>query len=159
MAVKQVILLTGPIQTGKTTALLNWLKNRTDAAGILTPVENGQRYFLTFPGAVSFHMEATAADTAVLEVGRFRFSAVNFERAASLLTEQLLQPEWNYIVVDEIGPLELNGRNGFWAVLNKILAGNHTAIPVLVVREKCCDALYQLLTENGFKEPSSFNAL
>lgn len=150
MADKKVILLTGEIQSGKTTALLNWIKRGTETAGILTPVENGKRCFLSFPGIIRFEMEAAEDETDTLTVGRFRFSATNFERAINILKEQLQQPQWKYMLIDEIGPLELKSKSGFWPVITKILQGKHNSIPVLVVRKQCCDELTALFKQNDF---------
>lgn len=150
MADKKVILLTGEIQSGKTTSLLNWIQKRTDTAGILTPVENGRRNFLSFPGTIRFEMEAAEAETGILQVGRFRFSAINFERAINILKEQLQQPQWKYVLIDEIGPLELKSKSGFWPVISQILQGKHNSIPVLVVRKQCCDELTALFKQNDF---------
>ncbi len=42
-----IYILTGDIRTGKTTALLDWIKDRNDVDGLLCPdSENGMRYFL-----------------------------------------------------------------------------------------------------------------
>ena len=45
ISAKTVFILTAPIQSGKTTSLTEWIKNKTNVAGILTPVINGKRVF------------------------------------------------------------------------------------------------------------------
>lgn len=136
MAERQLIILSGAIQTGKTSALANWVKDRTDTAGILTPVEDGKRFFYELPGNNKYAMEATGNETALLEVGRFLFSEQNFERAIDYLKLVLQQPQWKYIIIDEVGPLELKQQKGFWPVLQLLVRDQIPAIPVIVVREK-----------------------
>ncbi len=42
-----IYILTGDIRTGKTSALLDWCKNRNDVDGVLCPDDDkGKRYFL-----------------------------------------------------------------------------------------------------------------
>jgi nucleoside-triphosphatase THEP1/ABC-type thiamin/hydroxymethylpyrimidine transport system permease subunit len=101
-------ILTGPVQTGKTTRLREWAKDRTDVFGILSPVIGGKRFFLDLKTKQTFPMEAAAGESAVA-VGKYRFSAGAFQRAKSILNAASGEKE-GWIVVDEIGPLELDGK-------------------------------------------------
>src|SRR5258705_6774485 len=51
-------ILTGPIQTGKTTSLVKWSEKRNDVYGILTPIVNGKRNFMNVQARHLFDMEA-----------------------------------------------------------------------------------------------------
>jgi nucleoside-triphosphatase THEP1 len=129
---QRVIILTGPIQSGKTTALVNWSEKRADVTGILTPVVDGRRFFMEVKSRHLFAMEAKEGETNTLAVGRFLFSQHNFNKAIQLIRNNMHTPGW--LVIDEIGPLELNGQ-GFSEVLKEVLA--HRQHPILlVVREK-----------------------
>ena len=41
---KKINILTGPIQSGKTTRLIAWVKYHRQCAGILSPIINKQRF-------------------------------------------------------------------------------------------------------------------
>ena len=126
-----VYILTGPIQSGKTTALMKWSANQPGAAGVLTPVINGKRFFLDVRTREQFPMEAIG-DEPVLVVGRFQFSRRHFEKACQLLREASHTPGW--LLIDEIGPLELRG-DGFADILKEILRERKGPL-LLVIREK-----------------------
>lgn len=132
----KVYILTGNIQTGKTTALLNWCKNRTDVSGIATPVINGKRFFLNIATANTFKMEAAKTELDTLNIGRFRFSKEGFHTANTILQQQ---NNSKYIVVDEIGPLELK-QQGLYPSVQFLLAENKNNL-ILVVREKLVTAV------------------
>lgn len=128
----QVFILTGPIQTGKTNSIVNWLNGRKNVAGILTPVRDGSRYFMNADTKELFRMEANEEDKNVLTIGRFVFSKSNFEKAISTISEAIHQDGW--LVIDEIGPLELKGE-GFSDILKRVLA-ERNGKTLLVVRDK-----------------------
>ncbi len=126
----QVIILTAPIQSGKTSSLLQWSANRKDVFGILTPVVNGKRVFLNPLTKEQWPMEANDDEEAVA-VGRFLFSKKGFEKAAAIIAEGISKEGW--LVIDEAGPLELR-REGFHIVLREALR-NRKARLLIVVRD------------------------
>jgi nucleoside-triphosphatase len=147
MAAKKIIILTGEKQTGKTTTLLNWIKERNDVAGILTPVKEGKRFFYSIPGLTYYPMEAENGEE-YLEVGRYRFSVKQFQKMNDYIFKWLQEPEWNYIVIDEIGPLELNNHKGLWPVFNQVINGFFNAIMIIVVRQSLSETVKNLLNKN-----------
>jgi nucleoside-triphosphatase THEP1 len=126
----KVYILTGGIQTGKTTALQAWGMGKTGIAGVLSPIIAGKRFFVDACTGERFAMEATEGDTAVWSVGRFVFRKAAFERAAAIIgsvrNKQLL-------VIDEVGPMELR-QEGLHAAVYKALSQRTMPI-ILVVRE------------------------
>ena len=129
---QKIYILTAPVQSGKTTALLKWSAERTDVHGILTPVVNGTRMFMNAANRQLFLMEAKQGETEVLEVGKFVFSKNNFNTAIQIIKDAINQQGW--LVIDEIGPLELRGE-GFSEVLKEVLVRRKDKI-LLVVRDK-----------------------
>ena len=81
ISARTVFILTAPIQSGKTTSLTEWIRNKTNVAGILTPVINGKRVFQNIKTGEQFPMEAVPGESEVLTVGRFVFSRKNFNEA------------------------------------------------------------------------------
>jgi nucleoside-triphosphatase THEP1 len=128
---QKIYILTGPVQTGKTTALINWFSNSNDVYGILTPVVNGKRFFMNAQTNERFPMEAAEYDDDILAVGRFIFSKAGFEKAIQVIRDAVDKKGW--LVIDEIGPIELRGE-GFSELLKEILAIRKEKI-VLIVRE------------------------
>jgi nucleoside-triphosphatase THEP1 len=150
MAGKKIIILTGEIQSGKTTALFRWIKERKNIAGILTPVVNSKRFFYSIPGTEYYQMEASDGEKNILSVGRFNFSAKQFGIANSLILEWGRMPEWKYLVIDEIGPLEIVQQKGLWPSVCEILKGQTPAEVILVVRKSFYSQVQKIFEEKGF---------
>lgn len=129
---RRIYILTGAIGAGKTTALMNWAKNRNDVRGILSPVVNGQRVFFDLATSEQFAMQANESETNVLKVGRFVFSKESFVKAEAVIRNAIHQPGW--LLIDEIGPMELRGE-GFYKILQEVLEKRNEPL-LLVVREE-----------------------
>ena len=129
---KQLYILTAPIQSGKTTSLVKWSENRKDVYGILTPDVDGKRIFMNAHTRQLFLMEAKEGEMETFTVGKFIFSKRNFDRAIQIIQVGIDNPGW--LVIDEIGPLELKGV-GFCNVLKEVLAKRKHNI-LLVIRNK-----------------------
>lgn len=127
-----IYILTGPIQSGKTTSLMTWSKNRKDISGILTPVVNGKRMFMDAGSRYQFAMEAEKGEKDILPIGRFVFSKKAFDWAVQIVRDGSGNDGW--LVIDEIGPLELQGK-GFFDVLRRVLGERQRQKLLLVVRE------------------------
>ncbi len=129
---KQLYILTAPIQSGKTTSLVKWSEKRSDVYGILTPEVDGKRMFMNADTRQLFLMEAKEGEIETLSVGRFIFSKTNFDRAIQIIHDAIDKEGW--LVIDEIGPMELNGE-GFSNALKEVLTKRKHSI-LLVIREK-----------------------
>jgi nucleoside-triphosphatase THEP1 len=131
-------ILTGPIGSGKTTKLNMWASRKGDVSGVLMPVREGRRYIHSLRTGEERCVEAgdeVFPDPEILRIGKYRFLKPVFDWGEGEILSGL--PGKDTIVIDEIGPMELNG-DGFAAVLRKTLEhreflGSRTL--VLVVRE------------------------
>lgn len=156
MSEKKIYILTGAIQTGKTTALVNWCTGKKDISGILTPVINGKRFFMDVFTEEQFAMEAAGNEKEILSVGRFHFSKAAFERAIQIIRRSIGQPGW--LIIDEMGPLELGGE-GFYNVTREVLKA-HSYKLILVVRDGFVDKVtgrfklpgYTVITKEKLKD-------
>lgn len=128
----EIYILTGDIQTGKTTALMNWCKQRIDVAGILTPIIHGKRKFVNVFAKEIFDMEANNEEKSILLIGKYKFSVKAFDKAKQILL-QSLPSTINYLVIDEIGFLEIKGE-GFYECVRTILKENIAQKIILFVR-------------------------
>ena len=126
-----IVILTAPIQSGKTTSLIGWSVKRDDVYGILAPVVNGKRVFMNANTKEQFPMEANIGEVETVRVGKFVFSKPNFEKAIQIICDAIDKNGW--LVIDEIGPLELRDE-GFSGILKKVIAKRKENI-LLVVRD------------------------
>lgn len=129
---QKIYILTAPIQSGKTTALLNWSEKRNDVYGILSPVVNGKRMFMDAGNRQLFSMEAKEGEEDVLTVGKFVFSKDSFDKAIQVIRQSINKEGW--LVIDEIGPMELSGE-GFHDVIKEVLQ-QRKQNTLFVVRDK-----------------------
>lgn len=130
----KVFILTGAIQTGKTTALMKWCERKENVHGILTPVIDGKRMFIDMTFNEMFLMEAIEGETSVVKVGRYVFSGLSFLKAKKAIMQATGS---SYLIIDEVGPLELKQEGLFDAVLRALQS--QTSPIILVVREGLVD--------------------
>jgi nucleoside-triphosphatase THEP1 len=131
-------ILTGPVRSGKTTALTEWSASR-DVGGVLSPDGNGGRVFLDLMTGREEEMEANDPSADDLLVGRFRFRKAAFDFAKAGL-ERASQAQKDYIVVDEVGPLELQGL-GLDTAVKGLLKRDKAHAVIVVVREGLVEAV------------------
>lgn len=119
-----IYVLSGPVQTGKTTRLRAWCDDwlaraPTDATyssvdGILAPVVGGHRHLLHIPTGTMRDLEDFSDGAPAVTVRRFTFNAGVFAWARNCLLGAVTPPSppadrVRWIIVDEVGPLELSG--------------------------------------------------
>ena len=105
-----IYILSGPIQTGKTTRLGKWLEDKSNVDGILQPVIDGKRYLVDIRSNIARQLcVANINDPGkVIKVGNFTFDRKVFDWAQAELVNALEnRPGW--LIVDEVGKLELDG--------------------------------------------------
>ncbi len=131
---RNIYILTAEIHEGKTSTLLNWTKKRNDVYGILSPKVDEQRVFQNIETGEEFDMEAREQEKNILEIGRFKFSQHAFDKAVEIIRNASTK-EKGWLVIDEIGPLELH-QKGFHDVLTEILFNNTVVLNLLLVVRK-----------------------
>ena len=117
-----IYILSGPIRTGKTTALKNWALERSDVDGLISPDdEESTRYFYEIKSRLSFHFEASSpASQPTIAIGRFHFLKAAFDRANRYLMQSAASQNSTFLIVDEVGKLELKGTGLHRAVVDLI---------------------------------------
>lgn len=131
---KKTFLVTGPINSGKTTRLIEWCKNRNDVHGILTPKINGRRFFMDAYTGEKFEMDAAENEVDVLRVGKYVFSIEAFNRAREIV--KIAGKQKNvWLIIDEIGQLELKGEGFNSELKNLLLTKDDSLLVILVVRD------------------------
>lgn len=135
-----IYLFSRPIHSGKTTALLHWCRNRSGIAGIAMPDIDGSRKILDLTSRTVFPVQCSEPGQSLeplINIGKYHFYASAFEKANSILLEALEQ-EYDWLVIDEVGKLELE-QKGFYPAVQKAveqhLNNDQQANLLLTVRE------------------------
>ena len=137
----KIYILSGDIQTGKSTEVLSWAKQRARSGykvgGIINPLIEHEKRFIDASTFQPFRMYAEVTDQEIIEVGKYRFSAEAFGRAKDILAETAMN-KLDYLIIDEIGKLELDNK-GLEPVISEILNSlnnhNHITKVVCIVRK------------------------
>ena len=107
---ENIILFTGKIHTGKSTALETAIKGRTDTDGIISPVIENKRYIRRISTGETHLLDADEQfpENEIITAGRYRFRKDVFLWARNQL-HSMEDSEAGLIIIDEIGFLELEG--------------------------------------------------
>ena len=148
------ILLTGPEQAGKTTACWKVLPGLRAAgmkiAGFVSPPlldENGTKTGIEMMDLATGQHRTLARLVRGDEpatVGNYRFVEGATEWARGVLSAALLA-NVDWLVVDEIGPLELHASGGFAFALEPLSDPIRVPNAIVVVRESLADELAERL--------------
>ncbi|MBO3117214.1 hypothetical protein J4050_10675 [Winogradskyella sp. DF17] len=131
-------LLVGQIETGKSTALINWIKGKTNVYGILSPVDdNKKRGFFNIETKEKFAMQADSEEENVISIGRYHFYKSAFKMANSIIIQNVKTKSAGYIIIDELGKLELKSQGLHASALTAIekTRNNKKLHTILVVRD------------------------
>ena len=152
---KRLYVFSGPVQSGKSSRLMEWVQNTPSVEGILQLVINDIRWLRDIGTGETRILEADSySDTSdLINVGRFYFYSETLQWARERLEEGFKQnPDW--IVIDEIGKLELDNKGLQPVVTDIIKSKNNDSTKILVVVR---DKLYHkfkyffYLTDNDVK--------
>ncbi|MFM7015126.1 MAG: NTP transferase domain-containing protein [Bacteroidota bacterium] len=130
-----ILILSGPIQSGKTTSIFKFIANKKKVGGFLCPDINGKR-MIYFPNENSVGPFQVEPSEDTLNIGKFSFDHDVFNKACELLVSPLTLAN-ELVVVDEVGPMELK-EQGYYSSLNKLIVNwnsNSSGVLILVVRE------------------------
>ena len=130
-------LLSLPTRIGKTTWLTEGWAGRPGVAGCLTPDRDGKRVAVLLSTGQELPLEAENGE---VQVGRFRFLRSTLEAMSAECEQAAQRPEVRTLLIDEIGPLELNTSDGlrFDAALRA--ARERPVDVLLVIRESLREA-------------------
>ena len=133
-------LVTGPTHSGKTGRLLAWAEGRGGVVGIAAPDGPGGRRMMDLASGEHVEMEGPGPEEAVVEIGPYRFRQAAFDWAHDRLLDAADASRAKYLVVDEIGPLELRGE-ALAPALDALLARPSLPEPIVIVRDSLTDAV------------------
>ena len=130
-----IFILSAPIQSGKTSALLNFIENKKNIFGFLCPDINGVRNWLNIASQQYYPFQKMENFLhSDIKIGKFVFDGYVFKKAQELL--QKIPSNFDFYIIDEIGKLELKNE-GFEPFLAPALEQlkNHKGKVILVVRD------------------------
>lgn len=150
-----IYLFSRPIHSGKTTGLMQWCNRPKNIQGILMPDINGSRKIMNIKTKEISDIEcidAAGSKEPVTNVGRFSFYTSAFEKANFILLDALAQnPGW--LVIDEAGKLELDGK-GFYKSITKAVAiyNNETRAGnlLITVRDSLCNEVISFFNISNY---------
>ncbi len=149
-----IYILTDNIGIGKTTALLKWINGRTDVFGVLSPRhDDNKRYFLDIKTQEQFKMQTCSDNEDCIVVGPYRFLKSAFKKANSIIKSALEQQTSGFIIVDELGKLELRSEGLHQSAVLTIQKTKHQAKlhTIFVVRTTLLEAILKRYDINKSK--------
>ena len=132
-----IYILAGDIRTGKTSALKEWVPTWDSVKGILCPDDEEERkYLYNIETEEKFPLEVAQKGENTISVGRFHFLEDSFKMANYFLIKTFDEFDFEFLVLDELGKLELENK-GIHQAAHYILANyesNDDKNILLVVR-------------------------
>jgi nucleoside-triphosphatase len=159
MKEKTIYYLTGSVHTGKTTRLNEWIKYQKNVDGILAPIIDGQRHLHRIKTGELRQLELNDENSAqkIVKIGQYQFTGEVFDWARQQLYEAAQScPDW--LIIDEIGPLELGGEGlepAVSIIISSLKTDNHTKL-LLVIRDRLLTEVLQHYKINNH-EPFRFS--
>ena len=154
-----ITILSGPVQTGKSTQLKNLVKNTYSVGGFICTDLNGFRHLMNAhdKGIHIFEIENDASEPCI-NVGRFTFALSAFDIAAKWTKEQLNSESIRTIIIDEIGKLEMNDQ-GFHDLFVFVLNHIYNKHLIVVVRDFLLDDFIKKYALQDFEIKNTLDAL
>jgi nucleoside-triphosphatase len=151
-----IYIFSRPIRSGKTTELLQWCNLQKSIYGILMPDINGGRKILNIKTKEIFDAECidiAKTNEPLTSIGKFNFYTAAFERANSILLRSVnINPYW--LVIDEVGKLELTGEGFYISVAEAVKLYNNknrSGNLLITVREGLCEEVISFFNIQNFK--------
>jgi nucleoside-triphosphatase THEP1 len=152
-----IFILSGPVHSGKTTGLQNWMRKQGNVHGLLMPEEEEGRFFEFFPDGIRFPaFFREGKEKGKMEIGRFVFSENSFAKANDFLLRKAGEKP-DLMVADELGKLEMENKGlatGFLALIAAYKIGPGSLI--LVIRESLLEPAIEKFGLKGSIRISGF---
>lgn len=146
-----IYLFTAPVKAGKTTQLMQWAQDKPNLGGILAPDVEGLRQLYTLrdrqwhPFQITDEQAGHQAAEDMVVICKFNFLADTFALARQCLLDDATRP-FDWLLVDEVGKLELKGK-GLEPAIGPLIRHFQTSDSptklLLVVREELLDEAIQ----------------
>ena len=130
----KIQVVTGDVQSGKTTKLFTYIKKLPSVDGILVPIVNEKRMLYHISSKVMRIFEVDNASSKTISIGKYIFLKESFDWANKKIL-QSYNDEPEYLIIDEIGKLELKkeGLHDSFETIVKSISHSNTSL-ILVIR-------------------------
>jgi nucleoside-triphosphatase THEP1 len=149
----KINIVTGKIQSGKTTGLFKLLNTRYYVDGILSPIVNEKRVLYHIASKTIKRFEVDESNEKTISIGNYIFLQESFDWANEKLIKGFSNKP-DFLVIDELGKLELKGK-GFYPSIKEILEikENLTTQLILVIRDYLLDEVlhYYGICDNEYE--------
>ncbi len=155
---KNIIILSRPVHSGKTTALFRYIKTISNVSGFLTPDVNGSRMLYDIGEDKYYPFQTDETDTATtIKIGRFSFLQSAFQNGQQIINHCGKQ---DLFVIDEVGKLEVENDEGFEPMISKVIVqfknNDVSGNLLLVIRDTL---LEKAISKYGLVEAKLINQL
>lgn len=106
---KKINIVTGKIHSGKITRLFTFKNSLESVDGILAPIINDRRMLYHISSRTMKEFEVDVGTENIIDIGKYHFLENSFNWANKKLIESYLKIP-DYLIIDEIGKLELIGK-------------------------------------------------
>ena len=132
-----IIIFSKPIQSGKTTSLFQYIKNKNNVGGFLTPDVDGRRMLYDIKEKKYHLFETTEKDeNQTQKIGRFTFLETVFNVGKNIINQYNNE---NIFIIDEVGKLEIEIDRGFEPMIKRITTdfktNNYEGTLLLIIRD------------------------
>ena len=142
----KTVILTGPIHSGSSTVLKEWIKGK-DACGFINPTDSGKKLLQDVRTGETIIYERLDTDPGTIKVGPYSLCRDAFLKAKQIFKEAINHPaEW--LIIDEIGKLELLEEGHHSILVDALKLWKHNLL--IVVRDSL---LQEVITKYGIKSP------
>jgi len=135
----KIIILTGPVHSGKSTRLYDWAMKKKNVSGIICLIRNSKRCLVSVKDGIIKELETDniKGNDEIVEICNYKFLENVFEWGREVILNSFNSPQ-EYLIIDEIGKLELEEK-GLEPAISFVL-NNRIKIPrtviLFVVRDK-----------------------
>jgi nucleoside-triphosphatase THEP1 len=149
----KINIVTGKIQSGKTSGLFKLLNTRYYVDGILSPIVNEKRVLYHIASKTIKRFEVDESNEKTISIGNYIFLQESFDWANEKLIKGFSSKP-DFLVIDELGKLELKGK-GFYPSIKEILEikDNSATQLILVIRDYLLDEVlhYYGICDNEYE--------
>lgn len=139
-----IYIVSGKIESGKSSFLHSWIENKSNIGGILCLKDSAsKRHIYDIKSKDIFKIQTNKSDESSIAVGRFHFLKSAFQRANSILKKACTSQDSGYIIIDELGKLELtnSGLHESAKLIIEKTKNNKTLHSILVVRTSLLESV------------------
>ncbi len=150
-----IYLLSGAINSGKTTTLQRWIQqwqaDNIKVFGVVAPAifENNKKVgfdLIDIETKIIYSLIRSVPFANDWQMGRFHFDLNGFER----LTDKIIRNSGDFLILDEIGPLELKYQSGLCRLFLHFLTQTSLTM-LIVVRESEVELLKNFIDRHQNK--------